>query len=638
MQFKDSPAFINFLKTLAFFTLVSFFYRCLFAWYHIDKFPQIESHLSTMYALLYGLRFDLSLSAYISLLCSFSSLVFRKFPKIQKTVFISFFLILAGVHVSDIMYFEESSRHLSYELKALDSSSSGLLFTAFSQHSLLMFIHILVQLGVSSFLWLKLIPKVRYKDGKFFSQALQAIAIVAVFIISSRGGLQMIPLKPEFAYQVGDSSLASLASNGAYSVLYSSAKDRELKTPDFPFTSKEPEQAIHSFYKNINSAPTKELEKKNIVVVLLEGWSATHVSLYNSQLGTTPEFDRLAKKAITSKMMFAEGHRTTEGIFSVFCSYPNPLGKTVAQTQLQDFNYLCLPEILKRHSWTTAFFQGSLKETSGTGSFAQSLGFTKSYGRDDIPNKKYGLNYWGKHDGDIYDFAIEKAQKYPQPFLLGINTNSTHDLQIPENWEPAFKGEDKKNKIRSIIHYSDAMLGKFVEDFFDKFPNSIIVLVADHSSHAHGDMLEQFAIPFAIISPDLDSNKIDTLSSHRDVAPSIAGLLGIPNKEYAHFTGVDLLNNTTSFASLYHAGSYAFAHKDKLYEYSFPAGKLKMDTFKIDGMKKIRLENESNPLENFYFSFVSLTQKLLFSGKTKDFHSYKNELTCCFDNNTGNNQ
>jgi phosphoglycerol transferase MdoB-like AlkP superfamily enzyme len=481
-------------------------------------------------------------------------------------------------------------------------------------------------------------PKTKYRETNFFAHALQVLGIVCLFVLSSRGGLQMIPLKPEFAYQVGDSSLASIASNGAYSVLYSSVRGRELKVPELPFTVSDANKEIFNFYKNIKQADTSPLNKKNVVFVLLEGWSAANVSLYNDKETTTPNFDSLAKEAFTSNLMFAEGHRTTEGIFSIFCSYPNPLGKTVAQTQLQDFNYLCLPEILKQHSWTTAFFQGSLKETSGTGSFAQSLGFTKSFGRDDIPNEKYGLNYWGKHDGDIYDFSIAKAKELSQPFLLGINTNSTHDLQIPENWDAKFKQNNKEDKLKSLIHYSDAMLGKFIKEFFDSFPNSIVDLVADHSSHAHGEMLEQFAIPFAIISPDIPKKKINSISSHRDIAPSVAGLLGIPKKDYEHFTGVDLFNNSKSFASLYHSGSYAFAYDDEFYEYSFPSGQLKLSAFKLEGLKKIKLEKQINPLQDFYFGFVQATQQMLFEGKTKDFHSLKNELTCCFDKTTGNIQ
>jgi len=88
----------------------------------------------------------------------------------------------------------------------------------------------------------------------------------------------------------------------------------------------------------------------------------------------------------------------------------------VAQTSLQNNSYRCLPDILEQWGWHTAFFQGTHKETSGTGAFAQSLGFNRSYAKEDMPAGRYKHNYWGAHDPDIYDFVLDKLDTMPQPF------------------------------------------------------------------------------------------------------------------------------------------------------------------------------------------------------------------------------
>lgn len=618
MNLDSQNSFLNFLKTLVFFTTIGLLYRIAFGIYHYPQFSDL-SLSDFVWSMTYGIRFDLVTASYFAFLYSLIRLLAWKYPKVKKAGFIFLLLGLSGVMASDLMYYAESSRHLAYEIRELGQSGLGALYMALTQHTWFMVFHILVQAS----LIILIIKKLNFTSGTYqlkLKSFTSGFGLILLFVLVSRGGIQMIPIKPEFAYQLGNNQMATLALNGAFSALYESIHARELKPIPLSFPNKENEYL--KLYKNESKKITKaNIWKRNIVFVLLEGWSIRNLSSYNGPEQNTPNFDRFKKEGFSTNVMLADGHRTTEGIFSTFCSYPNPLGKTVAQNQLQNREYRCLPEILSSLGWQSAFFQGSLKETSGTGSFAQSIGFKDSFGRMDIRHDDWGLNYWGKHDGDIYSQVLDYIDKSSSPFLIGINTNSTHDQVLPKNWKPKFKTDDKNLERANIINYADSMLGDFAEKLFAKHPDTILVLVADHTSHVGGNIFDEYAIPFAIYGQDIIAQELDTISTQRDISPTLANYLGVPTNMTEHFTGVDLFYQKEGFSMIFHQGSFAFSRGNLFSVASFTDSNSTWSHYQWNKDSKKLEQNNEEVIDNFdsFYNFIHKTQELLFEGRTKEF-------------------
>ncbi len=259
---------------------------------------------------------------------------------------------------------------------------------------------------------------------------------------------------------------ALIALNGAYSSFYSLVRRKhKLEKTVVEYETSNDLKTLYSddrFNKKIKT--DSMAQQYNLVFVLLESWSIQNQTSFNGQ-SVTPQFDAIQKKSFSSDLMIAGGHRTTEGIYSIFCSGQNPLGKSIVKTQLQNFEYECLPKMLREQGWDTAFFQGSHKNTSGVGAFAQLIGFENSYGKHDIPveNANFEQNSWGYYDQDIYAFAEQKiTQELREPFLIGINTNTTHDLTLPQNIEGKFT--DTKDNIDRLntLNFADEALGEFM--------------------------------------------------------------------------------------------------------------------------------------------------------------------------------
>jgi phosphoglycerol transferase MdoB-like AlkP superfamily enzyme len=347
---------------------------------------------------------------------------------------------------------------------------------------------------------------------------------------------------------------------------------------------------------------------------------------YGHQQVTTPNFDRLRMEGLSTRAMLAGGSRTTEGMFATFCSAQNPLGQTVAQSQLQNYNYDCLPELLRGSGLHTAFFQGSNKETSGTGSFAQLLGFEESFGKRDIQQGSPQLeqNSWGYHDPDIYRFALDKMRRMPQPFLIGINTNSTHDNQLPAGVPPLLTGNSRADLYQNVLHFADEALDEFIAAVraTPELAETIFVLVADHSGLTPPQPLQKHLIPFAILAPDRTPLMQDVIASQRDIAPTLLQMLNIPIPR--HFSGNSLLNTPPQprYADYYHQGVLGWVEADQAIEFPINARERITCLSLEQGLgsdNTVPCQQTATAMQHRALAFTHISQSLLFSGKLAEF-------------------
>ena len=433
---------------------------------------------------------------------------------------------------------------------------------------------------------------------------------------------------------------AIIAMNGAYSVVYgalNSAKEIDRVNVKLP-EDVDVAAVMRSLYPDAAAVtasaemqPAVPIKKYNLIFILMEGWPADEMSAYGFEKPTTPFFAAIKEKSIAPLGVISGGVRTTEGIYATFCSQQNPLGETVAQTSLQNNQYQCLPKILKQQGWHTAFFQGTHKETSGTGAFAQSLGFTESFAKEDMPEGRYERNYWGAHDPDIYDFLLDKLDEMPQPFLVGVNTNSTHDVQMPAGVKRLFGDANRGEKHQSILHFADQSMQEFFDKIKEKpyFKNTIFVLMSDHTGGKHKTLATRYFIPGVIYAEDLvAAKKLDRYVSQRDFAPTVLELLGMPASP--SFTGKSLLseNDAIYFADFFDTGTVGWVEDKSLVETSV----LDPSDMKCYSLENGLIDAYSVDCDQAYKNrslhslvFTAYSQDRLFKGKTKSFYQFDAE-------------
>ena len=560
-----------------------------------------------IYPIFWGYKFDFAVSAIASLLVSIVS--FNKI--LSKIVFLSIMILLLFTQISDILYFSESGRHIGYEAKDIFVDFIPLLSTAFNKYFTLtitaFIVAILLILGFS---------KISFYENfnKYYPIKLLGVIFLSVFFI--RGEFQGIPLHPYQSNQIGDTKKAQVALNGTYNIIYSliraSKNPKMLNIPKL--SDKTIKKSFNDIYKDSVSKKFKTIHKPNIILFFLESWSAKWLKPYGYDKETTPNFDRVYKNGIKPKYMIANGHRTTEGIFAVCTSFPNPLGKSIAKTNLQDFSYDSMIYLFNKLGYESIFFQGTNKDTSGTGSLAQFLGFRKSFGKKDIKKRIYKENYWGVQDSDLYNFVLTKLPKN-KPFIIGINGATTHDNIVPSTFQTKSFTKDKKlNKELNALYFSDFALGNFIKKIEKKYPDTIFVLFADHCGGGIKGNLQNYKIPFVLYGKNIQSKYIDKTVSQLDIAPTILDLVGLDyHKLMPNATGKSLLSEKNFFAPYFHNGILGWIEDHNNIEYNLQSKSLKCSLDK----------KSCQTLKNHLLSWTYITQKLLFEGKTKTFYKWR---------------
>ena len=597
--------------------------KVIFYFYLHESFSAF-SFQESLYAMVWGYKFDFAIAGVVAFLATLFDGSKKLFAFVGSLLVVFIFLLQIG----DILYFNEANRHIGYEITDTFTDASSLFMTAYGQHTLLTFSSLIVALLllVGLYRWLLRFPQIELRK----SYIVQKLILIVLTVFFVRGMAQGIPLNPWQSNQIGEGKLANLALNSSYNVLYVLANSgKKLKKMKLPTVDKdEMEVAFKALYpKDKTKETTPQLKKPNIVFFFLESWSAVNMKSYGYPKSTTPFFDEMLKKSVHPKAMIASGHRTTEGIFATLVSFQNPLGRSVAKSNLQGFEYTSIIKILKNRGYGSAFFQGTSKETSGTGSLAQDLGFAKSYGKHDVKERLYPENHWGVQDVDLYNFSLKKIDSMKKPFVIGINGATTHDDVLPKGMERKAFSEDKAyNKQLNALHFADMALGEFVKKVEQKYPNTLFVFFADHCGGVKGNAFENYLIPFALYHKDLKPKSYDVVLSQRDITPTVYNLaLGDYGKDKINFSGKSLLDEQGFFADYYHNGVLGWVESGKILELNLATSKEKCYDLELFKNREIECSDEVRSFKKRMLSFTELSQSLLFEGKTDKFIEYRNK-------------
>ncbi|SFV68220.1 Phosphoglycerol transferase and related proteins, alkaline phosphatase superfamily [hydrothermal vent metagenome] len=547
------------------------------------------SFSKTLTALVFGLKFDFIVSAIFAFIL-FLFFLFKSANLNKNLLIISIVLIWLS-QTGGLIYFLESGRHISYEINDISIELTSLIQQALNTYPWLITISIIFLVLLLKILKIKPFMVTTSKI------IISTISVIFITVLIIRGNIVNLPLSPLSVYALSNSSQSTVATNVTYNMLYGilGREKHFVKKININHNT----QDISHLY--LTNKQNKNKNFKNVFIFFLESWASVRMNK-----NTTPNYFNLANQGITPKTTIAGGLRTTEGLFSTLCSWQNPLGGSVAQNRLQNNDLNCLPEILKKHNYQTVFYQGSHKDTSGVGFFAQKLGFQTSLGKKQLKTSMYEHNSWGMHDFDIYNNILENIKTIKKPFLIGVNTNTTHDTSVPKGWNKF------KDKRLNALYFSDAALGDFMDKFKKQYPkifnNTLFVILADHTAGVRKQDITKFKIPLTIIANDIKAKKLNRITSQRDVAPTVLDYLGIKTPQY--YLGKSLLsNNPPFFADYYNEGKLTWIEKDKTIKINL----LNNSQQCFEKNKSVECDNKFITIRNNALSFTKYSQDNLFN-------------------------
>lgn len=286
-------------------------------------------------------------------------------------------------------------------------------------------------------------------------------------------------------------------------------------------------------------------KRLNVALVVVESLSAEYVGALGGEKKLTPYLDRLAPRCLVFTNIYATGTRTDRGLEAITLSVPPTPGRSLVKRPGNE-NLFSLGWILKQEGYRVEFIYGGYGYFDNMNHFFSHNGFQVIDRSDFASHEITFSNAWGVCDEDLYRKALSRIRESHQnrePFFGLILTTSNHrPYTYPEGRVKVPPGKGR----RGAVLYTDWAIGHFLEQAEKEpwFEDTIFVIVADHCANSAGKValpVDRYRIPLFVYAPKwVKPEKVETLGSQMDLAPTLLGLLGVDYT--SKFLGKDLLN------------------------------------------------------------------------------------------------
>jgi len=598
-----------------------------------------------------GLFFDALALGYIAIIpLIYFSLIPRKFfehPKHQiflKICYLLLLIIITFSFFSEVIFFDEFQARFNFiavDYLIYTQEVIGNIFESYPMPLILGFIGLIAisifYVSYRNFLTVRI---------QNFKIRLINLVIYLALMTSFFSAIDSNKIDKFFA----NNFLKEIAWNGIYQ-LFSAYRNNEIDYEKF-YRSIDNQQAINGLRELItkqevntkfinlqdiariinNNTKSKE-SNFNVMLVVMESFSADFMASFQSTKNLTPNLDKLAKQSLFFTNLKATGTRTVRGLEALTMSIPPTPGNSIIR-RTNNENLFTIASPLIRRGYHAKFIYGGDGYFDNMNYFFKNNGFSivdrPTFKKDEITFN----NVWGVADEDLYRKAINEAdQSYQQqtPFLNLLLTTSNHR---PFTYPDGKIDIPSKTNRDGAVKYADYAIGKFIEIAKTKawFDNTIFVFIADHCAGSAGNIevpVWRYQIPALIYAPKIVKPRIySENASQIDIAPTILGLMNL--KYRSKFFGIDLLNNNNklnekirhrSFISTYTDLGYLW--KDQLYllkpkkQQKFYQVELKK--YGYNGSQEHAIDDYDNQIVEQQIQYYQVASYLFKKGLLKDF-------------------
>jgi phosphoglycerol transferase MdoB-like AlkP superfamily enzyme len=365
-----------------------------------------------------------------------------------------------------------------------------------------------------------------------------------LMFIGMRGGVQQIPINQSESYY-SKHNIVNLASVNNLFNLYISIFENLPNFNRNPYVfmdSKKAAMEIKEIYRTKKDTTISILTNPhpNVVLLILESWSADLIEDLGGEAGITPEFKNLEKRGILFDHIYAPGSRSEQGMASVFGGFPaHPISSITVQPD-KFVKLPSLPKELEKDGYTTSFYFGGQLIYGNIKSYIIFNNFDKiTEGADfpsNIPRGKLGI-----HDQYTLDYQMNDLENQKQPFFSALFTVSTHSPWDQPYKRPLTWGANENNYINAA-YYTDHCLG----DYFRKvekepwYNNTLFIIVADHSHNSYRNWdpqsKEYHKIPLLfygnVLKNEFRGKRWHKLGNQQDIAATLLSQLGLDHKMF----------------------------------------------------------------------------------------------------------
>lgn len=396
------------------------------------------------------------------------------------------------------------------------------------------------------------------------------LAVSAAMILPIRGSLTVAPMNTGFVYFHKTKAYANHAAiNVIWNFIYNLNDNTRLKYPEDLLPRHVADRHFREFYPQHEgrTTPVWKTKRPNIVLFILESFTAGVIEPLGGLPGVTPNLNKLCDEGILFTNFYASGDRTDKGLISILSGYPaQPLTsiiKNPAKTQRLPY----LNHYMLGLGYNTSFVYGGDIDFANFRSYLTNSRFDHITADEDFPDE-YNESKWGVHDHIVFQRALEECDTTRRPFFKVILSLSSHEpFDVP--MVPVYPGTDPESQFINSCHYTDRSIGEFMvkaraSDWWD---NTIIIFVADHGHPLPGRKelkdRERYKIPLLMTGGAIKKDTvINKHAGQTDLANTLLAQLSGPSPAF-NFSKDILSPEAPGFAMYFFNDGYGFVSPEQ---------------------------------------------------------------------------
>jgi phosphoglycerol transferase MdoB-like AlkP superfamily enzyme len=357
-------------------------------------------------------------------------------------------------------------------------------------------------------------------------------------VLVMRGGTGVAPINISSVYFHPDPFPNYAANNVFWNIGHSITENKDKPNPFKYLDDENARQYINKLYAP-DSGKVEVLNnpRPNVIVVILESFTAKLIEPMGGLQGVTPNFNRLCRESVFFTNLYANDSRTDKSIVSILSGYP-ALGKiSIIKFPNKTQKLGIISQEMAAAGYHTSFYYGGDIDFASMRSYLVNGRFQRVVKVSDYP-KSLHTGRWGVHDQYTFQRLYEDCSSSDKPFFKVFLSLSNHEpFDIPV--KPKFGNKTIDEKVSSSAYYTDSCIGDFIQKakLADWWKNTLIIMLADHGTKFPGNTTvyypQKYKIPMIWTGGAIKSDTLITaILSQSDLVKTLLSQMNIDASAY----------------------------------------------------------------------------------------------------------
>ena len=376
---------------------------------------------------------------------------------------------------------------------------------------------------------------------KRLSGSLVVLLSGGILFIPIRGGVTTSTANVGMVYFSQNQFLNHSAINPCFSLIASLSKQQDFAA-QFNFF---PEEERKEVMETLSSSPRTgygneedsmkpqtllNTSRPNILIILMESFSANAVGAVGGDSVITPNLNRLSREGVLFTNMYANSFRTDRGIVSVLNGYLAQPTTSIMKYPAKSQTLPSIAKSLTNEGYIANMLYGGDINFTNMQSYFFGSGYSRITADRDFPITSR-LSKWGANDDITFRYLYEdiKSRDNQVPWLTTFLTLSSH-----EPFEVPYHRLDEMGLYPNSVAFTDSCIGHFLEKLKELpvWKNTLVIFVSDHGYPYPKDVTgyepRRYHIPMLWIGGAVkEPVVIDKLANQTDLAATLLNQLEI---------------------------------------------------------------------------------------------------------------